>query len=188
MDLPIENSSWLEKLGKGDSDAFRSLFENYYPSLVFFAESYVRDQEKARDIVQDIFLRLAGQKEIFKTVTNLKSYLYTSVKNSSIKVLKHEEVKNRYVSHVVTILTPEDRFWERVLEEETYRILYQSIEKLPPQTKAVYYLSLNGLSNKEIAEKLGISTETVKTHKQNGKKQLQKNMKDLLFILSFFNI
>jgi len=188
MDLPDENNSWLKKLAKGDQDAFRLLFENYYSPLVFFAESYVRDEEKARDIVQDLFLKLTGQKEIFNSVINLKSYLYITIKNNCIKLLKHEEVKDRYSSHVLTSSTVEDKFWKKVLEEEVYRILYQSIEKLPPQTKAVYQLAINGLKNQEIADKLGISAETVKTHKQIGKKYLQKYMKDLFFILSFFNI
>ncbi|OFY41795.1 MAG: hypothetical protein A2X18_10680 [Bacteroidetes bacterium GWF2_40_14] len=186
--MPDENNNWLENLAKGDRDAFRSLFENYYSSLVFFAEYYVRDQEKAKDIVQELFLRLSDQKDIFDSVTNLKSYLYTTVKNSCIKLLKHEKVKDRYSSYVLTTLTVEDKFWNKVLEEEAYRILYKSIDKLPPQTKAVYQLSMSGFKNQEIADKLGISLETVKTHKQIGKKYLQKYMKDLFFILSFFNI
>jgi len=47
---------------------------------------------------------------------------------------------------------------------------------------------MNGLKNQEIADKLGVSIETVKTHKQIGKKYLQLYMKDLLFILSIFKI
>jgi RNA polymerase sigma-70 factor (ECF subfamily) len=188
MNRPIEDSNWLGKLAKGDHDAFRLLFENYYASLVFFAEYYIRDEEKAKDIVQELFFRLSDQKEIFGSVINLKSYLYTTIKNSCIKLLKHEKVKKRYSSHVLTNLTVEDRFWKKVLEEEAYRILYQSIDKLPTQTKVVYQLSISGLKNQEIADKLGVSLETVKTHKQIGKKYLQKYMKDLFFILSFFKI
>ena len=188
MNLHDDKNIWLERLAKGDHDAFRSLFENYYPSLMFFAESYVRDREKDKDIVQDIFLRLTDHREIFNSITNLKSYLYTTVKNSCIKQLKHQVVRNRYSSNILATSLHEERFWIKVLEEETYRILYQSIEKLPPQTRAVYQLSMNGLKNQEIADKLGVSIETVKTHKQIGKKYLQKYMKELLFILSIFKI
>jgi RNA polymerase sigma-70 factor (ECF subfamily) len=102
--------------------------------------------------------------------------------------LKHEAVKNRYSSNILSTPEDEEKFWIKVLEEETYRILYQSIEKLPPQTRKVYYLAINGFKNQEIADKLGVSLETVKTHKQIGKKYLQKYMKDLLFILSIFKI
>ncbi|MCK9304989.1 MAG: RNA polymerase sigma-70 factor [Bacteroidales bacterium] len=183
-----DKNIWLERLAKGDHDAFRSLFENYFSPLLFFAESYVKSEETARDIVQDLFLKLTDHKEIFSSVTNLKSYLYTTVKNSCIKQLEHQAVRNRYSSNILTTYQDEERFWIKVLEEETYRILYQSIEKLPPQTRAVYQLSMNGLKNQEIADKLEISLETVKTHKQIGKKYLQKYMKDLFFILSIFKI
>jgi len=179
---------WLERLAKGDHNAFRSLFDNYFSPLLFFAESYVKNEEIARDIVQDLFLKLTDHKEIFSSVTNLKSYLYTTVKNSCIKQLKHVEVRNRYSLNILSTHDEEEKFWIKVLEEETFRILYQSIEKLPPQTKAVYHLSMKGLKNQEIADKLGVSLETVKTHKQIGKKYLQKYMKDLFYILSIFKI
>ena len=133
-------------------------------------------------------MRLTDHREIFNSVTNLKSYLYSTIKNSCIKQLKHQVVRNRYTSNILATSRDEERFWVKVLEEETYRILYQSIEKLPPQTRAVYQLSMNGLKNQEIADKLGVSIETVKTHKQIGKKYLQLYMKDLLFILSIFKI
>jgi len=147
-----------------------------------------KNEEIARDIVQDLFLKLTDHKEIFSSVTNLKSYLYTTVKNSCIKQLKHVEVRNRYSLNILSTHDEEEKFWIKVLEEETFRILYQSIEKLPPQTKAVYHLSMKGLKNQEIADKLGVSLETVKTHKQIGKKYLQKYMKDLFYILSIFKI
>ncbi len=183
------NNKLLEELAKGDDNAFRLLFENYYASLVIFAETYVKDEEKARDIVQDVFLILSDRKEIFKSIDNLKSYLYTAVKNRSLKFLKHEKVKDKYQKHVLyTSDFSEEEFSNKVLIEEAYRQLYLSIEKLPPQTQRVYKLALKGLKNQEIADELNISIETVKTHKQTGKKQLQKYMKDLMFIFLILNI
>ncbi len=189
MNLHDVNNKWLEKLSRGDDDAFRMLFENYYPSLVIFAETYVKDEERARDIVQDVFLILSDRKEIFKSIDNLKSYLYTAVKNQSLKFLKHEKVKDKYQKHILyTSDSSDEGFLSKVLIEEAYRHLYLSIEKLPPQTQRVYKLALKGLKNQEIADELSISIETVKTHKQTGKKQLQKYMKDLMFIFLILNI
>lgn len=177
------NKNWLKKLAQGDDEAFKQLFESYYAPLVLFAETYIKDTEQAKDIIQDILLKLTDKKEVFLTIENLKSYLYTTVRNSCIRQLNHEKVKGKYASHVLHTSERDEKFWNKVLEEETYRYLYQSIEKLPPQTQRVYKLALDGLKNQEIADELNISIETVKTHKQTGKRLLKEHMKDLMCFL-----
>ncbi len=177
------NDIWLKKLAVGDDNAFRQLFEEYYTPLVLFADSYINNTEQARDTVQDIFLTLCSNKEKFSSIDKLKAYLYCAVKNKCLKQLRHEKVKDKYASHIIHTTEGDVSFWDRVLEEEVYRLLYKSIINLPNQTQKVYLLSLKGYKNQEIAEELEIAVETVKSHKKTGKQLLQKQMKGLLSIM-----
>ncbi len=185
MTIQEGKNIWLKKLAEGENCAFRQLFEEYYTPLVLFADSYINNTEQSRDIVQDIFLTLCSNKEKFSSIEKLKSYLYSAVKNKSLKEIRHEKVKDKYASHITYTKEETSSFWDKVLEEEVYRHLYISINKLPNQTQKVYLLYLKGYKNQEIAEELDIAVETVKSHKKTGKQILQKQMKELLSIIWF---
>ena len=70
-----------------------------------------------------------------------------------------------------------------MIEEESYRIISQAIDALPPQSARVIKLSLDGKQNKEIAELLGISVNTVKTLKYRSLESLKTSLKDYFYIL-----
>ncbi len=70
-----------------------------------------------------------------------------------------------------------------VVEEEVYAIIYKAIDELAPQSRKVILLSLQELSNGEIAEKLGISVNSVRTLKQNAYKKLKGLLKDYFYLL-----
>lgn len=188
MSANQENNIWLKQLAKGEDKAYEQLFKQYYKPLVLFADSYINDTELAKDTVQDIFLSLFCNKEIFTTIDKLKSYLYTAIKNKCLKHIRHAKVKDKYASHINISEEEDDDFWNKVLEEEIYFHLLQAVEKLPPKTKDVYLLSLKGFKNKEIAENLDISIETVKSHKRTGKQLLNTQLKGLMSIFWFIGI
>jgi RNA polymerase sigma-70 factor (ECF subfamily) len=73
-----------------------------------------------------------------------------------------------------------------VIEEETYRIIVQAIEKLPPRTAQIMMLALSGKDNKEIATELSISDGTLHTHKKIAYKRLRENLKDYFYIVLIF--
>ncbi len=179
---------WLKELSQGKEDAFSQLFERYYTPLVIFAVSYLEDEEMARDIVQDVFLSLYNNKEIFSTISKLKAYLYTFVKNNCLNYIRKEKVKDKYISYTLYIDKDEDLFWDKVLEEEVYYYLYKAIDKLPPKARQVYLLTMDGLKNKEIAEQLNISIETVRSHKKNNKRLLKKYLEGLVSIIYFIGL
>lgn len=180
-------AAWLSSISRENKSWIKQLFEQYYVSMVLFAQSYISDREIAKDIVQDIFLILTKSQERFNTIDNLKTYLYSSVKNRCLKQLRHQNVKDRYQHYVLTNEKDEENYFERILDEEVFSLLYQAIRELPSQCKNVFLLTLEGKSNPEIAEILGIGIETVKSHKKNGKKILYLKLKDSIasFLLPF---
>lgn len=182
------NEIWLKQLAKGEDKAYEQLFKQYYTPLVLFADSYINDIELAKDTVQDIFLKLFHNKDIFSTIEKLKAYLYSAVKNRCLKHIRHEKVKDKYSTHILHTEAENDSYWDRVLEEEIYHHLIKAINTLPNQTRNVYLLSLEGQKNQEIADKLNISIETVKSHKKNGKKLLKEQLKGLISLFLFIGI
>lgn len=163
------------------------LFEEYYTSLVLFGNSYVEDIELAKDLVQDVFIKMIETGERFNNIDNYKAYLYSSVRNSCLKQIRHQGVKRKYEEE----MKKQDNVFyvEHMLEEEISEILLKEIDKLPKRSSQVLKLAMDNKSNKEIAEILNITVETVKSHKQAGKRILQKKLGNLfIYTVLFYNL
>lgn len=160
--------------------AARFLFERFYSPLLFFAVRYVEDRSTAKDMVQEVFLGLLESKHRFDSVNNLKAYLYLSVRNRCLKYLRHEMVRKRYSQQALAVHETEQSYLNRMLQEEVYRLLVSEIEALPPQCRKVFELILEGKANPDIAVELGITVETVKSHKKTGKKILHERLKGII--------
>lgn len=149
-----------------DDASFRALFDQYWKPLVAFCQHYIKDDEVAMDIVQDIFHSLWRRRDHLQVETRMEHYLFRAAR---IKITDHyrekfkRENQNRCLS---------DHFCERINNtEET--ILFNDLDhfvdglvnRLPCRCKQVYTLSRNsGLSVPEIAEQLDLSKKTVEAH------------------------
>ena len=190
MNNNSSNAGTSNAFSQSERDTIRDLFEQYYTPLVLFAKNYVPDLEADKDIVQETFLALIESSKTFETPDELKAYLYIAVKNKCLKFLRHEKVKQEYTNAHREEPSEEETYFNRVLKEEIcYSLLVQEIDLLPDQCRNVFKLILEGKANPEIAENLHISIETVKSHKQNGKKILHDRLQHaisrsiLLFML-----
>lgn len=87
---------------------------------------------------------------------------------------------------IMEILEKQDViFKEVVIEEETIALLHASIERLPPQSSKIMKYVLQGRSNVEVAQEMGISVNTVKTLKYNAMKTLKEELKELYYVFVF---
>ena len=154
---------------------FRKLFEGYYIPLCLFAERYLNNSEDAADIVQEAFIKLWQRRKDFDNLYAVKSFLYTTIRNTSLNRLQHLKVMEKYNSWF-TVSCSEDFFHDHVIEQECFRILREAIQKLPDQTRKVMILALDGKSNRDIALTLGVAEGTVHTHKKIAYKRLRKNL------------
>lgn len=136
----------------------------------------------AEDVVQDTLYEFWLKKIQCTTYLELKTYLYRTVRNKCLNILKHKQVKEKYI--VESSQKEEyDFFLNQILEEEVYTLLKEAIDSLPGQMKRVYELALLGHSNEEIAKILSISVDAVKALKKRGKKILQEKLKYLIYFL-----
>lgn len=164
---------------------FHDIFNQYYAALCLFANRYVDDRDAAADIVQDVFVKLWQLRNDFFYLHQVKAFLYTSVRNRALNELEHLQVVSQYAQKVIE--KQKDTFFhDLVIEEETYRILTEAIDKLPAQMRVIMRLALEGKKNAEIAEQLDISPETVHTLKKAAYKKLRTYLKDYYYYLLLF--
>ncbi len=154
----------LQRMIDGDEIAFKYFFDTYYDDLCNFVNSYLRDKPLSEDIVQGIFIYLWDNRSSLPRNCSVKSYLYTASKNRSLNQIRDTKNRNDVLEKLYTCLQViSEENTEQSLElKELKEIITKAVDELPQQCKTIYQLSRNeGLTNKEIAEKLGLSIKTV---------------------------
>lgn len=157
----------------------KELFDRFYQSLCVFASSFVKDDMAAADIVQESFVVFWERQEDLGNNLRNKSFLYLTVRNRCLNHLRDSKKRTVDLSHVET-----DRFFRNTLiEEEALRIFYAAVGELSPQMRQIIDLSLEGLKNAEIAERLGVAESTVHSTKKLAYKKLRASLKDYYYLI-----
>lgn len=157
--LEIEN---FERIREGNFEAFRLLFEQYYPRLCNYASSYLQDDFINEDTVQEVFAKIWEDRRKIRISGSVKSYLYTSVKNACLNRIKSESIRLGHTS-TYSKSASEIVFDDEIEQEEFRHYLSQCIEKLPPRCKDVFIQSrFDDARQEEIAREMEISVKTVK--------------------------
>lgn len=161
---------------------FKKFFDEFYPFLVIFANKYLKDQSKAEDIVQDCFVYFYENEMSLDNEEKAKSYLYTIAKSKCLNILRYNSVRKEYSEKLIE--ETELFYCENLIEQETYSLLLNAVNKLPEQTGKVVCLMLRGYKNNEIAEALNISVNTVRSLKQAAIKKLRLTLEEYIFLFS----
>jgi len=173
------------EIGSKKKQAFKSLFNDFFPLLVLFVDRYLNDEDKSADVAQESFIRLWKSSNKFDSNDKRKSFLYTTARNICLNEFRHDVVVDEH-NTVVKCLDSDIFFRDNIIEEETYSLVYSAIDKLAPQSKKIILLSLRGYGNIEIAEELNISVNTVRTLKQNAYKKLKGILHDYFYLITVF--
>ena len=172
----------VESPEKCNEIALKDLFDEFYQALCVFATTYVRDDALAADIVQECFVKFWERQQQFDNYYKIKSFLYLSVRNQCLNHLRDNKEKREDLS----LLESDVFFQDTLIEEEAYRIFYRAVEDLPPQSREVIHLALDGLKNAEIAKHLGIAESSVHTLKKLAYKKLKTSLKDYFYLVFVF--
>lgn len=167
--------------------AYKNVFDSLYTSLCVFAKSYVNNLDVAKDLVQDVFIKVWEDKIEFKNELAVKSYLYTSVKNRSLDFLKSNRFKVTDHMSVIELdeLNKESFYLKEVVIEEASSRIEEAINTLPNKCAQILRLSIKEFTNVEIAKELEISVNTVKTQKKIAYKRLRPLLKDYYVLLAW---
>ena len=149
---------------------FKQFFEGHFHAMVRYAYRFLPDIQEAEDVVQDAFIRLYHTCEDLDDTERARTFLYTIIRNLCISHLRHQSIKERYEQESLEEASPmmEEEIHSEIIYQETLRLLYVAVNRLPKQSRKIILLGLEGKTNQEIAEELGISVNTVKTLKKNA--------------------
>ncbi len=159
----------------GNKSAFKEIFEEFYTPLCSFAYKYLEDTVNSSDVVQEVFVILWNSHAKFSNFGALRSYLFTSVRNSCLNHIRNAKVKEhtKELSPDIKCNATDDEY---EIEATVYAEVHNAIKRLSPQAREVVIHSMNGLTNLEVAEELSVSVNTIKTLKKRAYKTLREQL------------
>ena len=143
---------------------FTRIYQDHFDRLYYFALTFTKSEDLAKDVVSEVFLKLWQNRSGFNEIRQIESYLYISVKNEAIQVLSRNLVSTN--SHdfdqeakIIDKIDPE----ELLIEKELIQQIERTVSQLPDQCQLIFNMAKNRqMKYKEIADELGISVSTVR--------------------------
>lgn len=151
-----------QEIVSGSRSAFDLLFLKYYSRLCAFAATILKRDDLAEEAVSEVFFTLWKSRHTIKIHTSVKSYLFTSVRNQAVELLKKENVeKESYSESEDFRLDDSDPQLLFEYNELTLSVEH-AINLLPPKCKRVFILNrFEGMKYRQIAEVCNISEKNV---------------------------
>ncbi len=168
---------------------YETLFRTWYEVLCQYAFSIFKNLEEAEDVVQQVFYKLWDQRESIEINTSVKSYLYRMVHNDCMNRIKQQKLHSEHnFSYILEKGSRANNIDDSVSMNELQRLIDQAISELPPRCREVFMKSrIEQLSYAQIADQLGISTNTVESQMVKALRSLRLQLKEYLpFLLLFY--
>lgn len=180
----------IKCLSEGDERAFAEIYTRYKTVLFLHARRMLNEDEQARDIVQEIFTTLWIKKEELQISTSLKSYMFSSVKHKILNLLMHQKHVEKHMQLMLGIYNLGTASTDILIQEkELSQLIESEIKALPTRMREVFVLSRKEeLSNRDIAQKMNISEETVKKQIFYALKILRLKIKLASFLVILINL
>lgn len=181
----------VERLQKGDVEAFDLLYDKYSGKLYAFGLKYLRSTAEAEELVQSVFLKLWENYKNLKKESSFKSYLFTIAYNDICKLFRKRNYRQKFISDTLyensqsSTEMEDGTDYQSVLEQ-----VQQIVNKLPERQKTIYLKSRQeGKSTKEIAEEVGLSPGTVDNYISESLKFIRNRLRnENLPVLLFFSL
>lgn len=165
-----EEKLLLQALGQSSRNAFAMLYNIYAGKCMSFVTSIVKDEEAAKDITHDIFVKVWLKRDIISKVDSFSSYLFKMVRNAVMDRLEGEVIMRRFVVESLAV-SDELRAYvdEKISVDELQLLISKAVGRMPEQRRRIFMLSrYNGVPNIKIAEMLGLNVRTVENHITNA--------------------
>lgn len=188
-------SEKIRKISHGNEEAFEELFFEFYYPLCRFAVKITRCSELARDVVQEVFVKLWQNRGNREIVHSVKAYLYQSVRNQALNLVEQQGVRQamceRYRDEKVANLQNDDYLNglnSHFMLNQSNRLsdfvnqIWLLVDQMPDQRKLVFILHRkHGLSYLEISDVMGIARKTVENHMGKALQDLRDNLNHIHF-------
>jgi RNA polymerase sigma-70 factor, ECF subfamily len=173
----------FRQIREGDERSFEMLFKKYYASLSSYAMVFVRFEDLARELVHETFIKIWERRDNIVIESSFKSYIYRSVHNNCINFLKKSRqlsIKQETVraeilkQHEINMHHFDQEGIDRLLSDDFETVFSRGLDALPDQCREIFNLCRDDkLSYQEVADRLGISVNTVKTQMKRALSKLR---------------
>lgn len=169
-----------------EESLFCQLYKEYYEPLCRYAYKITRDVQIAEDLVEDLFAVLWSKKEL--TTYPSRTYLFTAIYHASLNWLRHTKtiekfVADRFADYMEEGLLLQPSEEEKLYVEELNERMTIALKNLPEKCREIFELSrMHGLKNREIAERLHISENTVEKQMSIALKRLRLAVREWMII------
>ena len=188
MNNQLTDGQLLEGIKQNDSESFELLFRRYFNRLKYFTFSFVKDDMLAKDIVQEVFIKIWEKRATIKDIS-LEVFLFKMVRNQCLNYLRHVRVVENRTGNLKEATQMEELYRIDIVRDEPYLLIEKELEQeivqvmdeLPDKCREVFQLSrIDGLMNAEIAEKLDVSVKNVEKHMTKALKHFREHFNDRL--------
>jgi RNA polymerase sigma-70 factor, ECF subfamily len=184
--MDYSNQQLIENIRRGDVAAFEILYKQYYIYLCLISEHIVKNPSDAEEIVSDVFFKVWSIRSKVEITTSIKAYLIKAVYNASINHLESNKLRNRLTQRF-SYSDSELLIWDnnyplgQLFEKEIIEVLDKGVSTLPDSCRQIFLLSRNeDMKYSDIASRLGISINTVKTQMKIALSRLRETLKDFI--------
>ena len=170
----------------GDEKSFLILFDLYKDRFYAVAYKMTRTAETAREMVQEVFLKIWKNRETLPSISNPESYFFTMLYRQVYRHYKKLALERKLLSLIAESPAFRDITDETLLARESERLINEAVARLPRQQQLVFRLSKqDGMSREQVAEILQISPNTVKNHMAEAMKYIRTYLKHaaMLYLL-----
>ena len=194
--LPLpDETDLLARVAEGNEKAFGALFHHYRPKIYSYAFHLFGNIGMADELVQEVFLKVWLNRDKLPHILKFDAWVFIIARNQVFDMLKHLAKETTARKQMARFLDPEANLVEdHLLNKENELRLQHALNHLSPQQKLIFTLSRHqGMKHEEIASRLNISRQTVKTHLVHALKTLRDILyfhsdSALLLILSLWSI
>jgi RNA polymerase sigma-70 factor (ECF subfamily) len=178
--LPLElydmsDEELLKEYQAGNRQAFELIYNRYKGVLYIHAYKMLRDEDEAKDVVQELFIKLYSKASVICLRTTLSAYLYASIRNRILDIIAHKRIKTDYLASLEDFVQQGVYTTDQLMREKELAFqIEKEVSLLPEKMRQIFEMSRNAnLSHKEIATKLDISDKTVKKQISNALKLIK---------------
>jgi RNA polymerase sigma-70 factor, ECF subfamily len=175
----------FNQVREGDERCFEMLFKKYYAGLSSYAMVFVKCDDLARELVHETFIKIWERRDSIVIESSFKSYIYKCVHNNCINFLKksrhfsekHEIIKDEILKqYEINMYYFNQESLDRLLSDDFDAAFSRGLSTLPDQCREIFVLCRDDkLSYQEVADRLGISVNTVKTQMKRALSKLREH-------------
>lgn len=156
--------------------AFKQLYQEYYTRVVTFITGIIKRREISKDLAQDVFVNLWLNRKTLDVSRNLQNYLFVASRHAAINYLKKElSVTSEPIEELHTEIGSDITVEDTLFAREIRLLIEMVVSEMPEQRQRIYRMSREqGVSNEEIASRLGISKRSVENQISLALKEIRQ--------------